>query len=140
MCKLAIQDFEARHVHELEAIRDLDHHLPATFSVGSANGCVVRALDSLPTANPTHDDKTRRISGLVHDSLEHGGVVTVGLKSDLNDQLASVSAFILLVGSLACKSCPKITYHVEWDVKPLLSHSLVHGRVSLVQSVNVKPL
>jgi len=47
---------------------NLGHHLPATLRFRSANGCVVRVLDYLPTANTTHVDETRRVDGSVHDA------------------------------------------------------------------------
>jgi len=50
MCKSTAQDVEARRDHEWQAKRALrksESPSTATFSVRSANGCVVHALDTL---------------------------------------------------------------------------------------------
>jgi len=41
--------------------KNLSHHLPATFSVRSADGCVAHALNSLTTC----DDETCHVDGSV---------------------------------------------------------------------------
>ena len=44
--------------------------------------------------------------------LKHGGVVLVRFKPDLDDQMVSFSALTLLVGHVACKIVPEMTYNV----------------------------
>jgi len=60
MCKYETSKHDESTSWKQSMIREnLGHHLPATFSVKSANRCVVHTLDSLPTANPTRDYETQ---------------------------------------------------------------------------------
>jgi len=67
---------------------NLDYDLPATSNVRSVNRCVVHALDSFHTTNPTRDDETRHVDGSVHevrvkDNVKVSGRVTIRVKASL---------------------------------------------------------
>ena len=49
---------------------------------------------------------------LYYCNMVVGGVVLVGFKPDLDDQLVSFSALTLSFGHLVCKNCLQMTYNV----------------------------